>query len=1000
LVVAASAVILAPSGWAQSNPASVARGHTAVQARQPLADVHQLANRVRQVIKLIEDSTTIPCETRNHLVKRLRTLDDALESGDRSGARALVIAWTGEARSNQRAGLLSAAHGSILHNGLQGLLEQIGTGAPDKPGPTRHWKLLPACEGTPAPVAGLVGATYDPFDVNDILVSLRTLLGFIPTVGPLLSGLVAVLWPSNGTDVSALIDEKIDQGTIDNVIIPALNGVRAGLSPYDGFIKVRDAWQADCAGVDSDLCKDGAQNVYSSWDNMRSIFVTSRNAFQTEREDYQVLLLPLFAQYETLYLSFLREGILLAPSWIASGRVTPSQAAIPAEIMADELDPDFVNPDTSKKDRGIAYVNLVYERGLNSHPEPAGDDKWSEWIERNGYIRQMTLGALDFRDTWKFMDPAAYPEGVEGGVKLTRMIYSDPVGHKRDDDFGSFQPPANVAGPLKELTVWSQVPPGGDMAFGSTRAISAIRSTNPPTAGPARSGEITGDGTHDGQTRADYLDLRASGPITTVGTRHDRMQSYEPWLPSQIDFWLPVTRTWFHTGDHGYYESTNFSYPDHVLAAAKAMGINVMRNDTLTADSVIFGFRYADSFFPSGALVNVGSGKCMDVRSLTAGTQPKIYSCFGGAGQIWTYDTNTKAVTIGDPDLCLRAAGTTNGSAIVIDACTGAKNEQWELVPSATGLSGIVRSVESGLALDVAGGNTADGTPILLWSPHGGTNQQWTVTSPLQGELHGVGSGRCLDVKADNTANGTPVQIYDCNGGAAQAWTYNDSARTLSVHGGTKCLDASASANGAALRIWDCSGAALQMWAFNADGTIGFASDNGLVLDVQGGGMTSGSPVILSTRVTDRTSQQWTRPSRRGGNVHATNAGKCLDLPNLFNGTQAQIYTCLAAPAPGQEWTYHPITQRLTVHGDGTEHCLSTTGAVSGAAVVATECIADPNQLWILKSNSVGGTIVNANSGLCLTLPGTGTVTASGTKLVVQTCAATVANPNQQWIWP
>lgn len=985
----------------------------------PETDLHQLANRVRKVIKLVEDNSTITCEMRNHFVKRLRTLDDALESGNRSAARAMIIAWTGEARSYQSAGLLSAAHGSILHNGLQGFVDEIGIGAPEKPGPTRKWEPLPVCgsEGSSLAVAGaadsdVLGA-YNPWDPNDAKDIAKMFAGMVPGVGPLLSCMVAVLWPSSGDDVSDLIDDKIDADTkedVQNVLL----GLQDGLSPYDGYQKVRDAWLEDCDGVNSDVCNQSAQNVWSSWDNMRSTFVTSRKQFQTTRTDYQLMLLPLFAQYETLYMSFLNEGILLAPSWIASGGVTPSQAAIPADIMAQEIDPnfvdpqsDFVDPDTGEKqpDRGVAYVNLVYGRGLAAQPQGTS---WDNWTNRNRWIRDQTLQVLDFRDMWKFFDPVAYPQGVEGGPKLTRIIYSDPVGHLPNSDFSTdFVPPSNIAGPLKELTVWSATfSHGSAMYYGShSGVISAVQSTSPPTAGPARTGAITGDTTHDGPTTSYFLDLRLTGPVTEVQVKTDKVNSLAPSVPVQIGFKPAATDTWWYAGQ-GDIDApvTPFTYSGHVLASAKAMGLYKYSSTTSPtgwdyyADSVIFGFRLYDSFSPSGALVNVRSDKCMDVRSLTAGTQPTIYSCFsgGGPGQIWSYDTGTKAVMIGGGQLCLKATGTTYGSAVVIDACTGAKNEQWTFVPSANGLKGLIKSVESGLALDVSGGSTADRTPIVLWYPHGDTNQQWTLASQQQGEIHGIGSGRCLDVRSGDTANGTAVQIYDCNGTAAQNWMYDENAQTLSVYSGTKCLDASSATSGTALRIWDCSSAANQQWTFSQDQHITNVS-TGLVLNVESGGMTNGSPVILWTH-TSGPQQKWSRPSRLGGNVHATYAGKCLDLPNLVNGTQAQIYDCLAAPAPGQEWTYHPMTKRFTVHGDGAERCLSTLGS----AVVINDCIDDPNQLWSLKSNGVGGTIVNDFSELCMTLPGTGTVTASGTKVQLQTCpgSSEPANLNQQWIWP
>ena len=985
-------------------------------AKKGEANVHQLANRVRKVIKVVEKDPTIPCETRNHLVRRLRLVNDALESGNRSGARALVMAWKSEFRSYQRVGLLSAEHGKILHNGLHGFLDEIGIGATAKPGPTRKWKPLPVCD------SGVIlpGSSYEVFDPNDALTIVRSLTEYIPVVGTLLSGVEAVLWPVSSNDAwYEYVDKKIDEAIITDVVQPALDGLQDGLSSSDGWGLYRDRWLNACKDENSKDCKDGAQTVYGAWVAMQEDFVELRDQFQTNDEDDQLWLLPMFAQYETLYLAFLRDGILLAPLWIA-GNVPSDLAAIPADIMEDELNPDFVNPDSGKMDRGIAYVNLVYDRGFDAQPEPT---TWDKWKKRNNYIRDYTLKVLDFRDTWKFFDPAAYPEGVEGGIKLTRMIYSDPVGHMTDDAFdkGWFQPPANAVGPLKELTVWAQEvgynPYTYDeyLEYGSKYALSAVQSTNPPTAGPARSGNITGDYTHDYNTKAWYLDLRFLGPITWVYAYTDRKDGFHNWIPVGISYGLVSTGTNGHIASYGgeIYDHMYFaSYPGHVLGASGAMGrYNLGDGRGYTTDAVIFGFRLYDSYFPSGALVNVNSGKCMDVEARwgipLAGDKAAIYSCSSGRlGQIWMYDTNTKALRIGNPDLnlCLRATGTAYGSAVEIHACTDAKNEQWELVPSADGLSGLIKSVESGLTLDVAGGNTASGSQIVL----GNTNQQWTITSQLKGEIHGVGSGRCLTVKDGSTEAGTPVQIYDCNGTESQTWTYDESTRTLSVFGGTKCLNVMSSPP-APLYIDDCSAdRGHQAWVFNRDRTITHVA-TGYVLDVESGSKKNEGPVVLSLPVANRDSQQWSRPSRLGGNVHAMYAGKCLGLASLTNGTQAQIADCLASPAPTQEWTHHPLTKRFTVHKDGTEKCLSSMGTSSGAAVVIEECgTDDPYQLWILNHNEIGGTITSAasvdpgnpGSEMCMTLHGTGTVTASGTMVELQPCSSETADPNQQWIWP
>ncbi|MFE1930906.1 ricin-type beta-trefoil lectin domain protein [Streptomyces sp. NPDC059474] len=44
------------------------------------------------------------------------------------------------------------------------------------------------------------------------------------------------------------------------------------------------------------------------------------------------------------------------------------------------------------------------------------------------------------------------------------------------------------------------------------------------------------------------------------------------------------------------------------------------------------------------------------------------------------------------------------------------------------------------------------------------------------GQITGVG-GKCVDVAGANSANGTPIQLYDCNGSAAQQWTVGGAQR-------------------------------------------------------------------------------------------------------------------------------------------------------------------------------------------------------------------------------
>ncbi|MBO7939861.1 ricin-type beta-trefoil lectin domain protein [Streptomyces antibioticus] len=115
----------------------------------------------------------------------------------------------------------------------------------------------------------------------------------------------------------------------------------------------------------------------------------------------------------------------------------------------------------------------------------------------------------------------------------------------------------------------------------------------------------------------------------------------------------------------------------------------------------------------------------------------------------------------------------------------------------------------AGKCVDVAGANSANGTPVQLYDCNGTAAQRWTVGA--DGTIRAL--GKCLDVASGGTADGTPVQLYDCNGTAAQQWAV-PAARDIVNPQANKCLDVAGnnSANGTRLQIWTCTGAANQKW--------------------------------------------------------------------------------------------------------------------------------------------------------------------------------------------
>jgi chitosanase len=120
---------------------------------------------------------------------------------------------------------------------------------------------------------------------------------------------------------------------------------------------------------------------------------------------------------------------------------------------------------------------------------------------------------------------------------------------------------------------------------------------------------------------------------------------------------------------------------------------------------------------------------------------------------------------------CLDVKGWSNapGTPVEIWTCHGGDNQKF------TTVDGQIRVTINGVTncLDADGRGTGNGTRIIIWTCHGGNNQQWTHNG--DNSIRGVGSGRCIDLNGGGTHNGNGVVLWDCkNGGnGSQTWTPN-----------------------------------------------------------------------------------------------------------------------------------------------------------------------------------------------------------------------------------
>jgi hypothetical protein len=126
---------------------------------------------------------------------------------------------------------------------------------------------------------------------------------------------------------------------------------------------------------------------------------------------------------------------------------------------------------------------------------------------------------------------------------------------------------------------------------------------------------------------------------------------------------------------------------------------------------------------PVGAAKHIaghGSGRCVDVTDGAYLSRPRLqlWNCDGGGpNRAWTvYDDGT----IRAFKRCMtRAGGTGNGSAIVLDACTGSAAQRFTLNKSHD-------LVNAGKCVDVIDRATGNGAKLHLWDCAGTDNQKWS----------------------------------------------------------------------------------------------------------------------------------------------------------------------------------------------------------------------------------------------------------------------------------
>jgi hypothetical protein len=119
----------------------------------------------------------------------------------------------------------------------------------------------------------------------------------------------------------------------------------------------------------------------------------------------------------------------------------------------------------------------------------------------------------------------------------------------------------------------------------------------------------------------------------------------------------------------------------------------------------------------------------------------------------------------------VRGGGSADGTAVDIATVNASPAQQWQINSNANGTYSLANPA-SGKYLDVIGAGTVDSTGIDIYAGNGTPAQQWQIGLNPDGSytLVNPNSGKALDVVGAGTADGTGVDIYTVNGTPAQNW--------------------------------------------------------------------------------------------------------------------------------------------------------------------------------------------------------------------------------------
>jgi delta endotoxin-like protein len=268
---------------------------------------------------------------------------------------------------------------------------------------------------------------------NAAKVVLALVMSQTPGVGPGLAAIVNIFWPSEKEDVWAKIRKQVEALIDQKLAEFAYKDVKASL---DGK---RDLVSRFLEAVDQKSAE-----IALKWSEAEARFVHDFSLFTLP--DYDLVLLPLFAQFANLHLLLLREAVRVKGDW--------GWNEVDQKIRRETLKKTIV--------KYSEYVEKTFAKSL---------EKRRGFLAKNKLTRDLTFTVLDFKTLWKYADIDAYPKPVK--ALLDREIYSDPIG------LGENVAPIVLPSPPKGFPMWLSVWIGRD-----SKLVNSVQLTYGDGMGP------------------------------------------------------------------------------------------------------------------------------------------------------------------------------------------------------------------------------------------------------------------------------------------------------------------------------------------------------------------------------------------------------------------------------------------------------------------------------------------------------------------------------------